>query len=355
MSKEARLGLLVIIAVFALLLFSPGQHRRPPVLGHAFNLIFTHVEGLRVGDTVKVAGVPEGNITAIDFATPEEQRMFGPLVGDQLLIRVTVTLQRFVALPENSSYEAVATLNGERYINITPGSGDTFLTPGDSYLGKSRTQREDQLTTTLQTFKMLNRETSELREVISDPAFRLQVKDTASNLRFYSRELKEVAADLSGEKGLIAQFEDQVDTQEQALHDQLASMDAQVSQVQSQLETMTPRATEGIEQWNRRVVEGRAQLSSVLLQALSYSDRFEQALRDLEQGSANPDKVKRALEQIKKASLRLEDIAAIAGDLRAITSDPQVQQELKQMVDNLRERAANLKAAIEKFEESLDF
>ncbi len=354
MSKEAKIGLIVVLSLLITLLLLPGFHKRPAVLGYSFNLLFTNIAGVRIGDPVKIGGVPAGIISDIAFASDKERRMFASAAGDKLLIRVTVTLNHWVKIPENSSYEAVSNLKGEHWINITPGSGDTYLSPGDSYLGKSRSRREDQLSATIHTFRRLSEQTARLRSIISDPKLRTQIKDTASNFRFYSREMKRVSIELTRPGGTLDQFESQIDEEERSILERLDRWNHQISYLQTQIALWTPKLHENIAAWNQKLTHNQAQLTDIIQKALNYSERFNASVSKIEASYGNKKQIKQLVIQIKRIRKQLDNIADIATDLHNLSSNKTLRKRLKNMITQLKQRSAALKEKLDKLEQTLN-
>ncbi|MCA9790359.1 MAG: MCE family protein [Candidatus Eremiobacteraeota bacterium] len=351
MSAQAKVGLLVVTLALIMLYTAPGQHRRAPVLGHSLKLLFTQVHGLREGDPVKLAGVPSGVITHIDFASDELRKQFSLVTGGLPLVEVSVSLNATAKVPSNSYYQAVGNLNGTRWIDITPAGGDSFIGANEPFFAERTSIQDDQLTRTLRTLRTLSDQTVELRDAIADAEFRRQVKDTVSNLRFYSRELAEASRTAPEQ---LAAVERQMDEQEARLHSQIDSMDAKVAEVRNRLQTMTPQVKENLAAWRERIDKSSGEIEQMLAQAVDLTERYNQAVNDAVESYTDPAKIEKFVITARKWSRQIDAIMAIATDLHSLSSDPKVQEDLKGMITKLKGRSEDLNSKVDQLERKLD-
>lgn len=351
MTKQAGVGLIVLVVVAGLLLCFPGQRRRAPVIGNRFHLVFMQVGGLREGDPVKVAGVPQGVVESIDFASSKLQKQFSVIAKGRPLVVATVALDGFVSIPVNSTYSVVSNLKGERWVEITPAASKEFVVPGDTVFNQRPSRKEDQLSQTLHAFKVLSDQTRALRAQIADPAFRRQVKDAASNFRFYSRELKSRTTEAPQ---MLARFEKRLDrTQSDALA-KIATLEQQLAHAKRMLRTVPPRLSANLAAWNRQLTARQAELESMIDRALVLSRRYRRLAQRFGGRYADRKRLQALVDEIHVWSRKLDDVTAVASDLHALTSDPAVQHDLKGMVVKLKARSDRLKARLEKLEKQVD-
>lgn len=90
---------------------------------YALTAKFSTVNGLRVGSSVEISGVPIGKIAAIEL----DQQLYQALVS--------VHIEKYVQVPEDST-AAIKTsgLIGDKYINIIPGGSSQALQPGEAIM-----------------------------------------------------------------------------------------------------------------------------------------------------------------------------------------------------------------------------
>lgn len=90
---------------------------------YALNTKFSTANGLRVGSSVEISGVPVGKVAAIEL----DQQLYQAVV--------TLNIEQGVQVPEDST-AAIKTsgLIGDKYINIIPGGSSQALQHGESIL-----------------------------------------------------------------------------------------------------------------------------------------------------------------------------------------------------------------------------
>lgn len=121
-SRSSAVKTVVIVTAVALLLVVAWQTLKPTGSGYVAE--FTHASGVRLGDDVRVAGIPSGEVTGIE------------LDGD--VARVEFDLDDDVTLHTDSEARVkLASMLGQTYLEVTAGSGQE-LEPGAT-LGTDRT------------------------------------------------------------------------------------------------------------------------------------------------------------------------------------------------------------------------
>lgn len=350
MSKEFNIGLLVTVLLTVLTVVGlQNQTKRPDPFSPRYHLLFTSVS-LRPGDKVTVAGVPAGFVEKIDFTSDEEKKQYST-EDYEPQVKVTILLEAKIVVREGAKYQQRSNLKGYRWVEIMPPLEGPQLDSQSILSGELPSATEDQLTKTLKTFRRLSAETTELRQLAEDGEFRRKVKDTASNLRFYSREFERIS---QGSRRQVAEMDRALDQQELKIKQQLAQIDEMVTRTQQKLVSMTPQLNETIDNYRIRVKKGDAQLRDLLKTALKYSEEFEK-LVDSVSAQYNkmvvPDEI---IARVHEYARKLEDMALLAEDMHTLSSDPQVQADLKKMVTDLKDKSEKLKADVQRWETMMD-
>jgi ABC-type transporter Mla subunit MlaD len=342
-SREAVLGFLVLLVSGLAVYLAPSRPEGARITGNSYILLMEKAEALRSGDMVKFAGVAVGRVTDLDFVTPADRERY-----PRAFVRVQILLDRSVRLPQNSGYSVGQDLFGGRYIDITPGASGEIVPPGSVIWAGRMPRVASTFEQTLASLRQLSVETQELREVVSDPKMRRDLKDAASNMRFYTRELAAYSAQARPQ---IARFRHNLDRQEQELLARLESFQASITAGRRRLVEMTPQLRESIEAWRSRLARDKAGLQRTVQSLLSASEQFEKAARDLEGRLPDPAEAAR---RVHKIALEMEDMADLAEDLHMITSDPEAQAELRALAERLRQSAERLKSQVQRWENTLN-
>lgn len=351
MSRDAKIGLMTIAFALCLVLLNSLREAGVVRFGSELGLIFSQVHGLRAGDTVTIGGVPRGHVVSIDFAPKEIQDALAPLTGGVTLVRAQVSFDTFREIPRESTYVVRTDLYGRRWIEITVSPSDTKLGPDEIFFAEGASQQEDQLQSTINTFGTLGRQTESLREVLSDPQFRLRTKDTASNLRFYSRELRAASAQAPAQ---LRAFEKNLDSQEQAILSQIKAFDDKTREVRQRMTEMSPQLTENLQGWTARLSRQGDRLTSTLQMAVQRTEEYQVMLDKAIADGLNPESVKALIVQTKKWGRKIEEYRYLAEDLHALTSDPTVRADLKEAIGKLELRSKEINDRLLKLEKRVD-
>lgn len=352
MTKQAKVGLVVIVIGLLIAFNYPGSRGRRPVIGgNELKLLFTQVNGLRPGDTVKIAGVNSGVITKIEFADPEISQDFSPITGGLPMVQVYVSLDNRVRVPVNSSYNTYTDLRGQRWLDILPAGGGTFLDKHDDFFGQGVAVQDDQMTRTLNAFRVLSEQTRDVRDLISKDTFRREIKDMASNMRFYSRELA-TASEKAPQQ--LADFEDQLLKQEQAVFEQLQSLDGKLDRAAGRMKTMVPRLNAQLAGWKVQIEENSGEIEDLLEQGVELSEKYQTLLAEQTELLDDPEMTKRLIIKARKMARQIEDMRTLAEDLHSLSSDPEVKADLRAAIVKLRTRSEKMKTRLDRLQEKLD-
>lgn len=342
LSKEAKIGLVIGIGCLVLLGLAPSQRKRAPVLGSRYELVFHDLEGLQEGDQVVVGGVDAGRVTNIDFAAEDTWKELNPPGIDRPVVLVTVALRPGYPLSKGTGYKVVSTLRGNRFINILPSPPGERVPEGTILSGELPPETADQMSMTLANFKNLSASTKRMRDQFANPIFRRDMKDLASNMRFYSVEFARVS---KSSRAQINRMAAQMERYERAAIATVQRMDTRVLAVRAYTQSLAPLMRARIQAYNLRIANGQRQLDNMYAQSNSILGTFR-AYADRMQAQASSLRPDRVADRIDNINRKLEHYADLATDLHQITSDPGLKQDLKAIPRRMRERSERVKAQV---------
>ncbi len=117
--SETLVGALVVAAALALLGFFYVFGHSGGGSGYDVTARMTKVDGLGIGTEVRLAGIKQGSVTALDL----DPRTY--------LVNVHMRINNAIRIPTDSSLVInSAGLLGTPYLSITPGGDDTMIAPG---------------------------------------------------------------------------------------------------------------------------------------------------------------------------------------------------------------------------------
>jgi len=334
-----------------MLALAPTQTKRAPILGKQFRLVFHALDGLREGDPVTVGGVDAGRVVDIDFAPEDDWKSLNPPHEERPVVLVTVALRQGFDLAPGTAYRIVSTLRGRHFINIIPPPPGAQLAENSILNQELEILSDNQLEATIRNFQVLNKRTEDMRKDFANPEFRRELKDLASNMRFYSAEFLRISESSNQQ---VVNMTRTLDAQEQALLNQAEKMTQQTLRVRSYIKAMVPTMQAQLRNYRGQLDKGQAQIDSLVVAGQKYNKMMREYGLLIEYsplGKIDADKLSQRLHTL---STQLADYANLAGDLHRLSSDPQVQQDIRQPLKKVKERSEKLKEQVKGYEKQLD-
>jgi phospholipid/cholesterol/gamma-HCH transport system substrate-binding protein len=127
LSLELKVGIFIVIAIIAILLFIFTQVKRGEYRGYEIGALFDYVSGLETGSPVRVSGVRAGEVRNIEILYDVKPKVLARLrlrKDVKLGIHSIITIQTLGII-------------GEKYIEITPSSEKKYIRPGEIVEGEN--------------------------------------------------------------------------------------------------------------------------------------------------------------------------------------------------------------------------
>ena len=195
-------------------------------------------------------------------------------------------------------------------------------------------------------FKDLNKQTLAVRTLMTAKGFSRKILDLASNLRFYSNELRIASKDAHSQLG---QMHSKLDEEEKAISMQLDRLDRQLSQAGVNLQNTSAALKAQSAQLSGTVSDYETKLQQMSALAVSETERFKALSASAEskmKAKCSPELV----ERLHKASRKLKSFAQIAEDLHYMTQEPTTQQALKDAAHKYRLQSEQIDKLVRKVE-----
>ncbi len=188
-SLELKVGVFVLAAILLLvgMVVKAGDLYLKP--GYSLRLVLDSVNGIEKGSSVRLAGVPIGevkSIRAVRSAEGDTHAEAEAYIVDGVLIEEDAELR-------------VGTMGflGEKYIQIMPGAqGSKTLVDGSTLAGKRFSNVDDVFDAGKILIDKMHHAASSIDEVVSDPEFKTSVKGTFVNGEVAAKNLRETSDDL---------------------------------------------------------------------------------------------------------------------------------------------------------------
>ena len=186
---ELKVGVFVFVAlvVLGLLVFKAGDFYLKP--GYTIRFLFNSVSGVSGGSPVRVAGVDVGEVRAVQVVRSAEGRTH---------VEVVAWIEQGVAIEEDAEARINSLgLLSEKYIEVLPGTpGSPTLKNGGVLSGKLSVAFDKLTESGSRLIDKMETAVDSLNNVIADPAFQGNVKDTFSGAARVSKSLQETTEDL---------------------------------------------------------------------------------------------------------------------------------------------------------------
>jgi ABC-type transporter Mla subunit MlaD len=351
MNKEAKVGLVVAMICCLMLALAPTQKKRTQILGTEYKLSFHSVEGLKPGDPVVLGGVPAGRVVSVDFADREDWGKLNPGQPDVPMVLATISVNTGIKIPKQTGYKIISTMKGKHFINMVPGVPGENYKSGETLTEELTPERDDKLGATFRNFRHLAKQTDNVRMQFSDPQFRRDIKDTASNARFYSQEFAGLSKNATGQ---VRQVSAQLEQQERALLAQAAVLDSRIDKAEVYMKQVIPAAKNQLAGYRKLLAQSQGQMDQVYKQSEKMSEQLRTFADKLDSSPLGKLDAKVLSKKAHELSTKMQDFADLSGDLHTISSDPQVQKEVKAYFTKFKTQSESLKATAEKYDGQLD-
>lgn len=118
---EVLTGAFVLLVAIGFMGYAIAHSGRTSTAGYTLYARFDHIDGLAMGNDVRIAGVKVGTVTDEQI----DPKTFTAIVA--------MSLRNDIELPKDTSAEIDSeSLLGGKYINLTPGGDETNLKPGQT-------------------------------------------------------------------------------------------------------------------------------------------------------------------------------------------------------------------------------
>ncbi len=338
-SPAAKVGMVVVLALVMVgLVMSQLSYWKHREVGVPYHIIFKNVSGLQVGAPVRKAGVDIGRVSKIAIIGRDEK-------NKDLIDKVKVTIyvaDRNERLTDKSLYTISSTFMGDKWLEILPRDGKD-LEVGGMAEGKTPVSLDDLIVQSESTLSDLRKAVDNFNTLVGDANVQKDIKATVSNFKTISGNLKNASTKISGTIDQLSAK--MVATTDQA-HKVMEDVDEQVKKVGGDISGVTATL-------KRVVVSNEKSVNAMVANLKLTSENLNASMKAIKELVTN-DKfggnILKTLANLEKAS---EQVEGIADDVRILTSDPQVKEDLKATVRQARETVEGAKDLVKRVRASL--
>ncbi len=354
-SNELKVGIMVIVFALAgfFVLYFMGVTKKEE--GISYVIQFNQVGGISKGDAVRYAGVNIGKVKSVEIRRApiwdwdDTQKTFVPRIGkdgrqiegDVAFVTILITdlgvfKSRGMVFTDKTEVTVATSIMNERWIEIRPRPGRP-LGRKDVILGKSPVTLEDLIAKGEEAITKLMETTDAVNDIIGDPSTRENIKLSLKNFRKLTEELKEVSV-------LTKRKIDAIATKVERLTDNanlaVVNVNRQITLAGGDLRRFTNTL-------NRIASNNEGDIRQIVKELKRTSISLHRTIKTVESLVTRKEfseDILTTLHNIKNAS---EEVEGIASDIRAITSDGQIREDLKVAIHEARMAATGANRLIQ--------
>ena len=344
LSPTAKVGMMTVVAlIFMGLIFTQIGHMGSTD-GTPYTVVFSDVMGLKVRAPVQLSGVRVGYVAELKL-------------NDQNLVEVVMNITRPDAVLYSSDYfiyTITSDLLGDKWLDIKPGpvpENARPMTSNDRITGVSPISFDTLARQGSEVLTDVKNSVAALNEIIDDPGFKSDIKQSVDNFRDITGNLKGASADA---RNIVKDLQVRVNDLADSLQGVVGRVDDTVATFQTDARFMGQdlRDSTGA---IRGMVKGNAtNINELVANLKDISASLRRTAESVEQLATDENvkgDVKAVATNLRKVS---EEVAGITSDVRQITSDPVIQDDIKTTIHNVRQTTDSAKRTVDKVEGVVD-
>lgn len=327
-SPAAKVGIITVLGLVILGLILTSVYSTTRSEGAAYYALFERVEGLSVGAPVRLAGVQVGKVTDIVITDDKKVRV-------QFNITYTQNDQPLV-ITQGSRYTITGDLIGNRWFEIVPRPGSPVPDKG-TVQGVSPVTLDEVMTKGNEALNDLQSSVQEINKLVGDPEMKRNIRETMANFRELSKDMRvavgnanEVIQNLNGR---ISQISGHLDETVVGLNGQLTAIGGDFRALANTLRRIGERNEPDI----RTIVLNLREMASSVRKTMAQVQR-------LVSRKEMSDDLLAMTAALRRTAQELE---GVVGDIRGITSDPEIERDLKEAIKDARDTMAGAKEIVQ--------
>jgi len=324
MSSAAKVGFVTLLAaailVFALFQLGFLKHHES---GVTYYVVFGDVGGLQKDSLVRLSGVMVGKVTNLDMM-PDNR------------VKVTFLITRpDLKLPMDSMMTVSSSFMGDRVLEITP-RGSQPAVPGQTFIGTSPITMYQILEESQEVMGEMKKLGASINKVMGDAGFQENIKLSMRNLKDITANLRTTTGNLDARISMVA---NQTNGLIKDARVELHATGSNLRDFSKHLKEIT--------------VSNQNDIRVIVMNLKDTSVSLKKTLKTVEELVTRQevsDNVLATLQNIRETS---EQVKGIAQDIHTLTSDGNMQQQLKETIANAKEASEGAKQVVNKLKHIL--
>lgn len=340
-NPAARVGMIAVLAALILGLIYAQIGKTGGDAGKQYVVRFEEVAGLQNRAPVQLAGVKVGYVANLELTDQND-----------VLVHILVTRPDVVLFPSKETgyvYTVTGNLMGDKWLEIQPGPVPVNAKPlaeNQEVQGVTPVTLDDLAREGSEVMGEFRKSVEALNSLVADPRFQNDIKITMSNFKDISGNLKGASKDA---RVLVASLNGRVERLGNAVETVVAHVDETVLGFKGDAQVVGANLR-GFSSDLRSVVStNRGNIDTIVLNLRETSITLKKTMSSLEGLASNEDLKADVLATVSNLRNMSEQVAGIASDIRSITADPKVQEDLRDTIKNAKEASAGAKELVGRF------
>lgn len=332
-SPASKVGMITVLAIIIIGLIITSITGKGRLEGVRYFVTFDRVEGLKVGDAVRLAGVSVGKVSDVKFNSE----------SNKVVVQITVSYPS-LSLARNSRFTITTSLLGDHWVEIVPPArpGDP-LPANENVAGVPPVTMDVLMNKGEEALTQLETAVSNVNKLMGDPELERNVKETVANLNALSAEMRTAARNASGVlsnlNGRINLITGHVDNLVTGLQGQLHSIGGDFQALAGTMRRIGERNEPDV----RTVVLNLKEMAGSMRATMA-------SVQKLATDKGMNDDILQTVAALRRSGEELEGIAA---DVRGLTSDPQIQTDIKEAIHDARETVGEARQLIKSVQKAV--
>ncbi len=341
-SPAAKVGMIVVLALVMLgLVMSQLSYWKHRDVGVHYYVIFKNVAGLQIGSAVRKAGVYIGKVTSIQIIGSDETDKELKKHRNEVKVTISVSSSK-EELTKESLYMINSTFMGDKWLEINPRDGKK-MDEEEVALGTSPTTLDDLIVQGKDALAELQKAVNNVNNLVGDANVQRDLKASVANFNKISTNLKKASNRIDG---TVARLSDRMIALADQAGDVMKNVNSEVTKVGGDIAGFSSTL-------KRIAVKNEGSINDMVanLQQTSHNlNSSMKAIKDLVTSDKFSGDILKTLDKLANAS---EQVEGIANDVRTITSDPEIRDNIKATVREARETVDGAKDLIKRVRSTL--
>lgn len=320
--------MITVLGLIILGLILTSIYNGPRSEGVAYFALFDRVEGLSVGAPVRLAGVQVGKVT--DITITEDKRV-------RVQFNVTyIQDDKPLQITQASRYTITSDLIGNKWFEIVPRPGPPVAERG-TVQGNAPVTVDQLMTRGNEALADLQTSVQEINKLVGDPEMKRNIRETVANFKELSKDMRGAAANANA---VITNLNSRISMITGHLDETIVGMRGQLTSIGGDFQALAATL--------RRIGDrNEPDIHTIVVNLKDMAGGLKSTMAEVQRLVKNKQVSEDLLAMTGALKRTAQELEGVAADVRGITSDPALQQDIREAVKDARETVAGAKDLVQ--------